>query len=88
MPTPEALNSQQNFQFPQEIEVTLVLRVCVNDQEARDYWLNPNTGSASIATLADVRDMFSFDGMDESIITINNLTKEQVQQILNTEAAL
>lgn len=87
MATPEALNSQLSQTFPQEIEVQITLRVRVTDQEARDYWLNPDTGTVAIATLADVIDSFEWDG-DENILSINNLTKAQVQQILSTGAAL
>lgn len=87
MPTPEALNSQTNFTFPQELEVQITLKVRVTDQEQRDYWLNPETSAVAVETLADILDSFSWDG-DESIVSINNMTKTQLQQILNSEAAL
>lgn len=89
MPTPEALNNQTNFTFPQEIEVAITLRIRVTDQEARDYWLNPETGLVAVETLVDIIDSFTFsDAGDEHILSINNLTKAQLQQILNNEAAL
>lgn len=88
MTTPEALNSQLSQTFPQEIEVQITLRVRVADQEARDYWLNPDTNAATIPFLADVFDTIGFYGTDDEIVSINNMTQPQLQQILNTEAAL
>jgi len=74
--------------FPQNIEATITFKIRVSDQEQRDYWLNPETGAVSVETLADLMDNYTFDGQDEHIISINNLTKTQLQQILNIEAAL
>ena len=90
MATPEILSSQQSTIFPQEITVSLSLKVKVQDQEARDYFLNSETNAAAVSFIADVFDMMAFtnnpDG--DNILTINNLTQTQVQQILQTEAAL
>lgn len=85
--TPEALNSQANFQFPQEIEMQLTIKIRVADQEERDYWISPDTGATAVGVIADVYDAFFF-GEEDHVITINNLTRTQVQQILNSEAAL
>ncbi len=83
---PESTTKQTNLSFPQEIEVTITLKVRVQDQEARDYWLNPETGAVSIDTLADVLDYYDWN--DENMVSINNFTRIQLQQILNSEAAL
>jgi hypothetical protein len=75
-------------EFPQEIEVTLTLKVRVTDQESRDYWLNPQTGEPSIGMIADVNDALFSWNEENNMVSINNLTEAQIQQILNNEAAL
>jgi hypothetical protein len=86
MSMPEPLSSQQSTVFPQEITVSLSLKVKVEDQEARDYFINSETNAAAVSFIADVFDMLGFG--HEDVLTINNLTQTQVQHILQSEISL
>ncbi len=66
--------------FPQEIEVTLVLKLTVEDQDERDEWLEPGTFVIKPDALADVFDIFDINY--SPINSINNFTKAQLQAIL------
>jgi hypothetical protein len=67
--------------FPQEIEITLILKLTVETQEERNNWLEPETKVIQIDALADIKDILECDGLN--INTINGFTGEQLQNILN-----
>jgi hypothetical protein len=67
--------------YPQEIEIPFKLRILVSSREERDQWLDASTNSVSTDAIADILDVL----IDEDIIilSINNLTREQLQKILS-----
>ena len=75
-PTPPPISTT----FPQEIEVSLVLKVAVADQEERDSWLEAGTNVIAIDALADVFDIFVDN--DISLVSVNNLTQQQIKLAL------
>lgn len=66
--------------FPQDVEVTLTLKFRVSELENKNYLLG-------VEFIADI-----FDEMDDNLIgdllTVNNLTLEQVKDALNKAAGL
>jgi hypothetical protein len=77
-PTPTPVSTV----FPQEIEVTLILKLTVGSQEKRDDWLEPGTNVIQIYALADVFDILGNDGV--ILNSLNGLTLSQIQNALNT----
>jgi hypothetical protein len=76
-PTPTPVSTA----FPQEIEVTLILKLTVDSQEARDIWLESGTNVIQIDALADIFDIFSNEGIN--LNSLNSLTLPQIQNALN-----
>jgi hypothetical protein len=70
-----------NSKFPQLIEVTLTLKVAVHDQAERDYWLDPNTGAATLDAVADFTDVIN-DNYSAELVSVNGLTYAQIQQAI------
>jgi hypothetical protein len=70
-----------NFKFPQLIEVTLTFKVEVLDQAERDYWLDPNTGAATLDIVADFTDVIN-DNFSAELVSVNGLTYAQIQQAI------
>lgn len=66
--------------FPQDVEVTLTLKFRISELENKNYLLG-------VEFIADI-----FDEMDDNLIgdllTVNNLTLEQVKDALNKAAGL
>jgi hypothetical protein len=84
--TPTAATAQP-ASYPQEIEVTLKLKIRVNNAEERAYYLN-DAGEAAPFVIADAGDFLGGEIGIGEIITINDLTGPHVQMLLNTAAGL
>ena len=77
--------SAQATSFPQEIEVTLKLRLKVEDQEDRDYWIDPQTGELSVSCIADMFEDVNGGGEVEVLISVNGITHPQMRALLNSK---
>lgn len=73
--------------YPQEIEVTLKLKLRVQDAQERAYFLNAD-GEASAYVIADIDDFIGGDIAYGEVLAINDLTGRQVQEILNKAAGI
>jgi hypothetical protein len=69
-------------EFPQQIEVTFTLVVEVNDQEGRDYWLEPGTTKPTLNAIADMMDM-ACDSLVSAPKSVNGLTYRQIEQAMS-----
>jgi hypothetical protein len=67
--------------FPQEIEVTFVLKLTVEDQTERDYWLETGTTNVTLDAAADIMDMLC-DNCAAGLESVNGLTYTQIHQAL------
>jgi hypothetical protein len=77
----QAVTASPDPTFPQEIEVTFILKLTVEDQTEHDYWLETGTINATLNAVADMSDMLS-DSCAYPVDAVNNLTHEQIQQAL------
>lgn len=68
------------------ITVSLSLKIEVESQEDRDYYLNPKTGEVAAACVADIFD--NADTMVGTLLTVDGLTKQDVQSLLNAELGI
>jgi hypothetical protein len=76
---PQAVIASPDSTFPQEIKVTFTLKLIVNDQADRDYWLEPGTSTTALDAVADVVDMIG-ENCSSDIKSMNGLTYAQIQQ--------
>jgi hypothetical protein len=67
--------------FPRQIEVTFILRLTVDDQFDRDYWLETGTDKVTLDAIADVTDIL-LDNLNPALETVNGLTYEQIKQAM------
>jgi hypothetical protein len=78
---PQAVTASPDATFPQQVEVTITLKLTIDDQAERDYWLEPSTSTATLDVVADVMDILS-DSCGYYVDAVNNLTHEQILQAL------
>ena len=67
--------------YPQQIEVSVVFKVLVDDREQKSYFLDPVTKTAAPPFITDLYDIL--DTVVCDIVTINDLTLEQVSKNLS-----
>jgi len=70
--------------IPQEIEVTLKLKILIDAQEARDYYLNAD-GTTSITVIADFLDLVCSTGdliYYGQLNSVNDLTHDKIAVLL------
>jgi hypothetical protein len=67
--------------FPQEIELTLTLKYIANDQDERDYWLEPSTTNVTLDAVADIFDILGDSNVAPK--SINGYTYAQLQQAMS-----
>jgi len=82
IPTP-APNTET---FPQEVEVSISLKLKVYDQDGKNYVLDPTTQSASVSFLVDLYDIMI--DADFGILSLNSLAWEQIKEKLLAEEDL
>jgi hypothetical protein len=70
--------------MPKEIEVTLRLKLKVEDQEEADYYLDAATNEPAVSFIADVFDEFE-DSFTAPLVSVNGRTKDQIAQALQAE---
>ena len=66
--------------FPQDVEVTLTLKLRISELENKNYLLG-------VEFIADIFDEM-YDNLIGDLLTVNNLTLEQVKDALNKAAGL
>lgn len=66
--------------FPQDVEVTLTLKFRISELENKNYLLG-------VEFIADIFDEM-YDNLIGDLLTVNNLTLEQVKDALNKAAGL
>lgn len=66
--------------FPQEIEVTLTLKLTMINQLERDYWLEPSTTNVTLDAVADIFDILGDSNVAPK--SINGYTYSQLQQAM------
>lgn len=66
--------------FPQDVEVTLTLKFRISELESKNYLLG-------VEFIADIFDEM-YDNLIGDLLTVNNLTLEQVKDALNKAAGL
>ena len=67
--------------FPQQIEVTFTLKLIVNEQPERDFWLEPGTTNVTLYSVADIFDILS--DCYPTLESVNNFTYWQIQQAMS-----
>jgi hypothetical protein len=75
----QPVTASPNPTFPQQIEVTLTLKLNVDNEAQRNYWLEKGTTNVTLDAVADVMDMFC-DNFGVSLESVNGLTNTQIQQ--------
>ena len=78
-------HSQPVTVFPQEIEVTITFKLSVNNQEERNYYLNPETSQPTAGFLSDMAENIEILVVTETLLTINNLTPDQLLTVLQAQ---
>jgi hypothetical protein len=82
---PQAVIASPDSTFPQEIKVTFTLKLIVNDQADRDYWLEPGTSTTALDAVADFTDVIN-DNYSAELVSMNGLTYAQIQQAMSDGA--
>jgi hypothetical protein len=77
----QPVTASPNPTFPQQIEVTFTLKLNVNDHVQRDYWLEAGATNTTLDAVADMLDIYD-DNFGVSVVSVNGLTREQIQQAL------
>ena len=85
--TTQPVPQVQNQSYPQEIEVNISWKIKVSSQEEKDFYLNSETGAPKIDLLADLMDQFFWYEIGD-IVSLNNLTPDQVRSILAKAAGV
>jgi hypothetical protein len=75
----QPVTASPNPTFPQQIEVTFTLKLNVDNEAQRNYWLEEGTTNVTLDAVADVIDMFC-DNFGVSLESVNGLTNTQIQQ--------
>lgn len=70
----------------EKITVTLSLELEVDNAEDKSYYVNPITGNVAASCLADVMD--NADDMVGTLLSVNGVTKQQIQTLLNAELGI
>ncbi len=70
----------------EKITVSFSLEIEVEDQEGKNYYLNPLTNTLAASCIADMFD--NADTMVGTLLSVNGITQEQVQTLLNTELGI
>lgn len=72
-------------QFPQEITAVFTVKIRIDDQEQKDYLIDPTTGELTIGVIADMYNLCS--ELDENnVISVNNMTRTQIKNALQLAA--
>ena len=71
--------------MPQEIEVTLKLKIKVEEADDASYYLDATTNEATPSFIADFFDEFEDSYAASSLLTVNDKTREQVAEALQAE---
>ena len=85
--TTQPVPQVQNQSYPQEIEVNISMKIRVSSQEEKDFYLNSETGAPEVNLLADLMDQFFWYEIGD-IVSLNNLTPDQVRSILAKAAGV
>ena len=64
--------------YPEEIELTLKLRIKVSNEEDKNYYLVPETGAATYDVIADIFDMIQSD----NLLAVDNVTLPELREIV------
>jgi hypothetical protein len=75
----QPVTASPNPTFPRQIEVTFTLKLNVDNEAQRNYWLEEGTTNVTLDAVADVMDMFC-DNFGVSLESVNGLTNTQIQQ--------
>ncbi len=77
---PQAVTVSPDSTFPQEIEVTFTLKLVVDDQAERDFWLEAGTTNVTLDAVVDIFYMLS--DTISPVNSVNGLTRAQLRQIM------
>lgn len=72
------VTNASDSKFPQEIEVAFTLKLTVDDQSERDYWLVSGTTNVTLDAIADLMDVVG-DNNSMLLKSVNGLTYAQIQ---------
>jgi hypothetical protein len=70
----------------EKISISFSLEIEVEDAEDKAYYLNPQTNTLAAQCIADIFD--NADMLVGTLLSVNGITKQQIQTLLNAELGI